>query len=284
MSFSLISRSLLLAGVFAAPSVFALTPSELAAQLARNETVLLVDVRSAHAFSEGHIPGAINIPLNLLRHKTLPSGQLVVVYADGLGVVDEAQALAIAGAKPGVKADVLEGGYAAWLGETRLSTAAPGITTEKLPSITYDQLVNANKSDVVVMDLRPVAAPASAKALRASNKVAASDTEEDLVAGFAQKLGVPVMTPNRGGVSAKADGATALTARSTAASAVPAADRSKLLVLVAEDEAAAAEAARELRAQGHYRFTILIGGTEAIRHEGRQGLGRMDGRAGTIQK
>jgi hypothetical protein len=49
------------------------------------------------------------------------------------------------------------------------------------------------------------------------------------------------------------------------------------MVLVADNEAAANEAARQLRASGQYRFTILIGGTEAIRNEGRVGTGRMDG-------
>jgi hypothetical protein len=49
-----------------------------------------------------------------------------------------------------------------------------------------------------------------------------------------------------------------------------------LLVLVADNETAASEAARQLRASGQYRFTILIGGTESIRHEGRVGSARMD--------
>jgi hypothetical protein len=51
------------------------------------------------------------------------------------------------------------------------------------------------------------------------------------------------------------------------------------MVLVADNDSAASEAARQLRASGQYRFTILIGGTESISHEGRIGTGRMDGSA-----
>src|SRR6478672_6171735 len=101
-------RPALVAGLCAAPFAAAMTPSDLSARLARNERLLLVDTRAATAYAEGHIPGAINIPFSLLPHKQLPASQLVVVYGDGLGVVDDAKALAAVRAKPGLNAELLE--------------------------------------------------------------------------------------------------------------------------------------------------------------------------------
>jgi rhodanese-related sulfurtransferase len=290
MSFPIsFSRPFLIAGLLATHSLNAMTPADLAERLARNERVLLVDVRASHAYGEGHIPGAINIPLALLQHKPLPSAPFVVVYGDGLGVVDDAQALGFARAKPGVKADVLEGGYAAWLAETRLSTALPGAGPEKLPSITYDQLVAANKGDMVLVDLRGTGAAESASKKTRAAGVSALAVETDVVADFGAKLGVPVVAASGGSAAAalaksgESRMASARSAATTAGAHVPS-DPAKLLVLVADDEASAAEIARQLRASGHYRFTVLIGGTEIIRHEGRQGLGRMDGRSTPVQQ
>ena len=270
-------RSLVLAGLLpgATLPVAALTPAELAAKLADHEAVLLVDVRPAHTYAEGHIPGAINIPLVLLPHKPLPASMPVVVYTDGLGQTDDAAALAAASAKKGVKADVLEGGYAAWLAETRLSTQPAGVSAERLPVITYDQLAAGTSEKVVLVDLRgePAAKAAGARAMAMAN---------DEVADFAARLGASVVqaaevVDNRHG---------SLTAQSTGqrqARALTPAKPDSLLVLVGEDEAEAAALARQLRASGQYRFTVLVGGVEAIRHQGRTGLGRMDGRTGATQ-
>lgn len=277
----LLTQRWLLAGVLTAGVAAAMTPAELAARLGGKEPLLLVDVRPAFAYGEGHIPGAINIPLSLLPHKPLPLALRVVVYGDGLGVVDDAKALAVVRAKPGIAAEVLEGGYAGWVAETRLSTAAPGVTAEKVPGITYQQLLAARKDDMVLVDLRePVSAPAAAATTGRRDRPATAAMKEDLVAAFAQKLGVPVVS-SAAAVSAAPAQRAARSGGTPARAAAPAvANESKsarLLVLVADSDSAANEAARQLRARGHYRFTVLIGGTEIIRHEGRQGMGRMDG-------
>lgn len=276
-----LSRCCLLAAL-AAGSAAAITPADLAGRLARNEPLLIIDVRAGSAYEESHIPGAINIPLGLLPHKPLPSSQPVVVYGDGLGVVDDARALAAVRSKPGVTAEVLEGGFAGWLSETRLSTAAPGVTRERVPGITYQQLLAAGKSDMVIVDLRtPGAAPAVAAARQ--DRPATAAMTRDIVAEFAQKLGVPVVSPSGLVVTAAAPAQRAASSTGGTppkAAAAPVEKESKsarLLVLVADSDTAANEAARQLRASGHYRFTVLIGGTEIIRHEGRQGTGRMDG-------
>ena len=275
----------LIAAMLAASQAWAITPADLAASLARNERLLVIDVRSGTAYQEAHIPGAINVPLALLAHKRLPTKDRVIVYGDGLGVVDDTEALSLVRAKPGIVADVLEGGFAGWLAETRLSTGATGVSREKLPGITYQQLVAANKSDVVLVDLR---APASRQAAAdkvdpESGRIMAAAVAPDLLEDFAGELGVPVMRPVR---TARMTASAEEFARDAGAGAASIAAQvgadggtRKLLVLVADNETAANEAARRLRASGYYRFTILIGGIDIVRHEGRVGLSRMDGDA-----
>ncbi len=40
----------------------AVAPADLAARIARHEAPLIVDVRSAKEYADGHLPGALNIP------------------------------------------------------------------------------------------------------------------------------------------------------------------------------------------------------------------------------
>ena len=58
-------------------------PAELAALLSSNRTdYVLVDVRTAEEYSSGHIPGAVNIPYDVID-RNLPTrnkGDLVVLY------------------------------------------------------------------------------------------------------------------------------------------------------------------------------------------------------------
>ena len=46
------------------------------------EGALLLDVRTPHEFASGHLPGAVNLPVQELpfRLKELPAGKKVVVY------------------------------------------------------------------------------------------------------------------------------------------------------------------------------------------------------------
>lgn len=277
-----ITSALLFAGVLAANSALAMTPTDLAARLARSENIILIDVRSPTIYASGHIPGAMNIPLGLLPLKQLPASLPVIVYGDGLGVIDDSQALAVARSKVGVNADVLDGGYSAWLSDTRLSTAMPGVGRERLPGITYDQLVAAGKNDMVLVDLRRSGAVVATATASSKERQSAAVAVPDVVAAFAAKLGVPVVTSNGSIATAvtRAQSPSLNVAAAPARAAAPSAtggNSSRLLVLVADSDTAANEAARQLRASGQYRFTILIGGTESIRYEGRVGSGRTDG-------
>lgn len=44
-------------------------PDELAAEIAEERAPIVVDVRSEKDFQAGHLPGAINIPLEELEHR-----------------------------------------------------------------------------------------------------------------------------------------------------------------------------------------------------------------------
>jgi rhodanese-related sulfurtransferase len=282
-------RSFVFAAFTAAAALHAMSPAELATRLSAGDRLLIVDLRPGTIYADGHIPGAINIPVTFLADKQLPSAQPVVIYGDGLGVVDETKALAILQRKPGIQADVLEGGYAAWLAQTRLTTARTGVQPERIPGITYQQLVDSRKADMVLVDLRATVSPPTAGAPAAKTPArAAAAAQPDLVAEFARKLGVPLVASTAGtGPGAAPSAATASSAAGTpprAAAALPEFDGTKLLVLVADDEATSTRIARELRASGHYRFTVLIGGTDIIRHEGKQGTGRMDGGTSGLQR
>lgn len=260
------------AGVLAVPFAAAVTPADLSARLAQKENILVVDVRSVDAYTAGHIPGAVNIPLSLLPYKRLPAASLIAICGDGLGFVDESKALAVVSNPSGSHVEVVTGGFAAWLAQTRVTTAPAGVVREQIPGITYDKLVTAAKGDVMMVDLRSAAPAAMARPQAAAADAGASD---DIVAAFAVRLGVPLVKVHPTATTSKLHAQIAAPATSNVLESF---DRSgKLLVLVADNEAEASAAARQLRARGNYRFTILIGGTEAIRHEGRIGSGRLAG-------
>src|SRR5690606_16077086 len=162
----------------------------------------------------------------------------------------------------------------AWLSAAAPTTAAGGATRERLPGITYQQLVAAPKDGVVLVDLR---APSAAKV--SGTATAQAMPAPDLVDTFAKQLGVPVRRRAAGGartMRASASSAAAAPADATRTAAaiatdIAAAEKTStgtppLLVLVADSDAAASEAARQLRASGYHRFTILIGGTLTIEH------------------
>lgn len=54
---------------------------------ALNYEAILVDVRSRDNFAKGHIPMAINIPLELIQegHYSLPRGKVLIVYCENGG-------------------------------------------------------------------------------------------------------------------------------------------------------------------------------------------------------
>ncbi len=81
----------------------------------------IVDVRNPDEFAEGHVPNAINLPVDELdeRSAEIPQDRPVVTYCNmyhpgssrGERAADLLQAL-------GLEASALNGGYPAWLSQT----------------------------------------------------------------------------------------------------------------------------------------------------------------------
>ena len=77
----------------------------------------VIDVRGASEYAEGHVDGAVNIPLGQIERQLarIPRDRLVVTYCNmhhrGESRGERAAALLN---KRGVQARVLDGGYPAW--------------------------------------------------------------------------------------------------------------------------------------------------------------------------
>ena len=87
--------------------------------------LLLIDVRDAKAFSQGHIQNALNIPAPDVLSANLPHGGPIVIYCgeDPCSLTtDAAQTLTSSGYK---EVSILEGGFGAWLAKKY-----PAVTSE----------------------------------------------------------------------------------------------------------------------------------------------------------
>jgi rhodanese-related sulfurtransferase len=234
-------------------AALAISPAGVRQRLTAGDTLTLIDVRSTALFKQGHIPNAINVPARLAPLKHLPPLGRVVVYDDGL-CDNQAQAAAAAlNQKPGISAEVLEGGFAAWEAAQFLTTKPSGMTQETAPMITYAQLKRAPASDTILVDLRGNRSPAPA----AKNKTA-SQPLTDLQVDF----------PNIRIARSPAE-ALMVNKSSLAGSAIP-----PLLVLIDDGDGAAREWARTLKANGIQRFAVLAGGEDILARKGLPGKQR----------
>jgi len=97
---------------------------ELANRL-RDGVVTLIDVRPGEEFAAGHIPGAVNIPLDELPRRLgeLPADRTVIAYCRGPYCVFAFEAVAALRAK-GYDARRLADGYPQWWAARRPVAAA----------------------------------------------------------------------------------------------------------------------------------------------------------------
>lgn len=238
------------------------SPAELDARLGAGKKLTIVDVRSPAAYEKDHIANAINIPAVLCPGKKLPSIGSVVVYDDGLGN-DQARGAAVAlNAKPGIQAEVLEGGFAAWTESRGQSTQKPGMKPEEVPMISYAQLTSAQSNGVVLVDLRTPPAE-SRQGTGGTSSAGPAEPLTNLRSEFpgAAVASSPFQLPQT---------------RQAAGGAAP------LMVLIDNGDGKAQAMARTLKANGVHRFVILAGGESILARHGRAGLQRTGGGTATL--
>jgi rhodanese-related sulfurtransferase len=216
-----------------------LTVAGLQEQLAGGSKITVIDIRRSSSFRQEHIPGAINIPAPLCPSKNLPPLGQVVVYGDGLGGDAVEAAAAALTQKPGLKVEVLEGGFAAWKNSQGLTTRGQGMKRESFNYITYARLKAMKADGVVLLDMRKPA-PSASQALT------------DLNAEF------PGMRQ----------------ARSSAEAVQGASGAPPLVVLIDNGDGASEAEARRLKAGGTHSYVILAGGELILARKGQAGLQR----------
>lgn len=242
----------------------AITADELRQRLERGERITVIDLRATSVYQQGHIPGAINIPASLLPMKPLPPLGTVIAYDDGLGRDAIEPAIVELNKKTGVRAEALEGGFAAWESVSTLTTRPRGMQPETQARITYEQLKNTQSDDVVLVDLRTE--PRMSRQSDTGTNTPPTRPLTDLRQAFPKARGVsrsPFDLPQTR-QSGNAQGG-----------------KPPLLVLVDNGDGASAGAmARALKANGIKRVVILAGGEEILARGGRAGLQRAGGSLG----
>ncbi len=116
MTATLVKTGLTAAEYFQAKLNYEMTPWTLKSMLdAKNAEYLVLDVRSAEAYADAHIPGALNVPLMDLTAKmaTLPKDKTLVTYCGDItcGLAPKA---ALQLAQKGFKVMELFGGIDEW--------------------------------------------------------------------------------------------------------------------------------------------------------------------------
>lgn len=99
-----------------------ITPQQLAEQL-RAGAALVVDVREVEEYAQGHIPGAVNLPLSTFQPSALPDPAGRTLVLNCLGGKRSAMALDKCRAAQEAVDTHLAGGFTAW--------AAAGLPVER---------------------------------------------------------------------------------------------------------------------------------------------------------
>lgn len=274
-AFSYILFPVLACNCLAADSI---SVESLADQLSTGEAPVLIDIRSSSAYQAGHIPNAINLPLQVMDRRSLPPLGEVVLYGDGLGRLDMAEAGKLMAAKPGITCRILEGGYAAWQTQSGVTTAEKGLGRDQPAVITYDDLMKQEGEGLVVYDLRKPK-PSGGASLAGAGEDGDSLREKLPRARLASGSPLALLKRNTAaprsgaGLASGAqdagggDGANPLLRKNPLAT-------DELIVLIDDDNKTATDLARQLRAGGFQRVVVLAGGDLILDFEGRSGLSR----------
>jgi rhodanese-related sulfurtransferase len=217
-------------------------------------------------------------PPDCWRTKRLPPLGEVIVYGDGIDPQPVHRALAALADKPGIVAEPLQGGFAAWQGvEPARTTQARGLHRELLAEIDHAELARlvATEPDLVLVDLRdrdgrrtagqgafgiapgPASEPASGPVAQSEG----SSQAHRRVGGV-----VDIETPHRlTDLGERFPGTQRLQRKAGTGAWLRELDPDRLTVLIDRGDGSAERIARRLRSRGLHRIVILSGGEYALR-------------------
>ncbi len=98
---------------FGKPKHKEITAAQLAELLDKGE-VLVVDVREVNEFADGHIPGAVNMPLSTFQASKLPKAEGKTIILNCLGGKRSGMALEKCSVAQEAVDTHLAGGFGAW--------------------------------------------------------------------------------------------------------------------------------------------------------------------------
>jgi rhodanese-related sulfurtransferase len=211
---------------------------------------VLVDIRPNFQFKKGSLPGAINVEGRILLERKMKFSRGCILLSDGIAdKVDVADLASKLAAKTGVQVDYLYGGVPAWFELSGVSgTAKKGATLgQSSTTLTYEDLKNRT-GGVCFVDCR------------SEEEKAVPEGHKCPVKGFCD-LRKFSYCPDMADFHRRQKGKT----RAQRAGEGP------LIVLITAKGTEAGKDLQRLYVQGYRRCSMLIGGAEVIKVDGRRG-------------
>lgn len=233
-----------------------ITPESFKEMMEQDDKVTIIDVRGTGIYSQGHIPGAINIPSSIIAMKRLPSIGDVIVYGDGIRIDLTVAAVDELNTRTGIQAEMLEGGFAAWVALNLSTTHKAGLGKIRFRYLTYHDLEKAaaHNPDIVLVDLRT----------KTDSTQASPETLTDLSEKFP---GRHIIRPDRkrGAAGKQWDIASSILKGKKGS------HHRYHYVIIDNGDGEGQKVASRLFAAGVKRVAILIGGEQILRRDGQPG-------------
>jgi rhodanese-related sulfurtransferase len=225
-------------------SVLAINATALEHVIESNQKITIIDIRPNSLYRKNHIQNAINIPASIIDRKRLPALGRVIVYGEGIDIELLEHAVASLNSKPGIQAELLEGGFSAWAARHTVVQRQRGLDSSQTKSVTYQELLKMSKryDALVLVDLRM------------------GEEQESLAEHFPN---VRVYDP----IDTIADDVTNVVVSSYILETIPKTNR-KVLILIDDGNGFSERVSDKLHAAGTKRLAILVGGEQALRTRG----------------
>jgi len=235
-------------GFFFAGPGYAISIQELNQKIENKEDLTIIDIRINVLYQNGHIHNAINIPASIMEHKKLPPLGKVIVYGDGIDDEDTENAVNYLNEKPGIQAEILDGGFSAWSAKHAMVQRHKGLSASKVKNIDYKKLqkMALKRKRLILVDLR-------------------MDSEQELLSEHFPNI--KVVDPIKSTVNNKKKGKVNARISRAILSSLPKRNRN-VLILIDDGNGFSEKVADKLHAAGTKRVAILSGGEQALRARG----------------